>query len=295
MSAPAIQHAPSGRFIRTYLVTWGLLAAVGLTYLVSLAWQVEFRAPPAQQQAAAIDPELGVRVANRALAEIGSVQQTVRSIQSDLGRLKDTVDQRDAQERESQARLSALEEKVTSLAAPSPVAAAAPLPNIINAKQKAAEKSKTPVERKVAEQRATSRIVSVVEGLSPAPAPAADPAPASAPDADAPKLETGSIPAQAPTVTFGEPQVTPARQGFSVQIGAGPSLDALRLTWSRLSERHGALALLQPRFIPPKPGSGTYRLVAGPLASKADAEKVCADMGVGHQGCLPTTAVGQPL
>jgi hypothetical protein len=291
MSAPAIQHAPPGRFIRTYLVVWGLLAAGGLTYLTSLAWQVEFRVPAQEQQAAVVDPELGVRVANRALAEIGSVQQTVRSIQRDLGRLKDTVDQRDEQERGAQARLAALEERVTSLATPSPVAAVAPPSNIINAKQKAAERSKAVTEKRAAEQRATSRIVSVGE----APAPGEDPAPAPAPDAGATKLETGSIPASTPTVTFGQPQVTVARQGYSVQVGAGPSLDALRLTWSKLVERHGALAVLQPRFVAPKPGSGIYRLVAGPLASKADAEKVCADMGVGHQGCLATTAVGQPL
>jgi hypothetical protein len=293
MSAPAIQRAPSGRFSRTYYMVWGLLAAGGLTYLASLGLPIVFPGKPSTQQVAVIDPELGVRVANRALAEVGSVQQTVRAIQSDLGRLKDTVDQREVQERYSQARLSAVEERLTALATP-PVAAEAPVsPHIISPKQKAAEK-KAASEKRAAEQHATARAVSAVEGPSPASPPAADPAPQAA--ADAPKIETGSIPASsAATVTFGEAQVTPARQAYSVQVGAGPSVDALRLTWGTLVERHGALAVLQPRFVAPKPGSGIYRLVAGPLASKADAEKVCADMGVGHQGCLPTTSVGKPL
>jgi hypothetical protein len=289
MSAPAIQRAPSGRFSRTYYMVWGLLAAGGLTYLASLGLPIVLPAKPPAQQVAVIDPELGVRVANRALAEVGSVQQTVRAIQSDLGRLKDTVDQREVQERESQARLSAVEERLTALATPPPVAAEAPQsPHIISPRQKAAEK------KAASEKRVAARTVSAVEGPSPAPSPVADPVPQAA--ADAPKIETGSIPASsAATVTFGEAQVTPARQAYSVQVGAGPSVDALRLTWGTLVERHGALAVLQPRFVAPKPGSGIYRLVAGPLASKADAEKVCQDMGVGHQGCLPTTAVGKPL
>jgi hypothetical protein len=292
MSAPAIQRAPSGRFSRTYYMVWGLLAAGGLTYLASLGLPIVSPGKPPAQQVAAIDPELGVRVANRALAEVGSVQQTVRAIQSDLGRLKDTVDQREVQERESQARLSAVEERLTALATP-PVAAEAPQsPHIISPKQKAAEK-KAASDKRAAEQRAGAHVVPVAEGPSPTPPRATDPAPQAA--ADAPTIETGSIPASAATVTFGEPQVTPVRQAYSVQVAAGPSLDALRLTWNKLTQQHGALAVLQPRFVAPKPGSATYRLVAGPLASKADAEKVCQDMGVGHQGCLPTTSVGKPL
>jgi hypothetical protein len=283
MSAQA--HTQSGRFIRVYLLVWGLAAAGALTYLASLAWQVDSN-PPRQQQAAKpiIDPEQGLRVANKALAEIDNVQHTVGEMQKDLGRLKETIGQRDAQDRESQSRLAALEERVSTLATPSPP----PVAVITgpSAKQKAADKAKA-AEKRASEQRATSRIVTVV----PEPPAAAEP------PAAPPKLETGSIPAAPPAITFGEPEVTPVRQQtYTVQLGAGPSLDALRMSWLALRDQHGsALASLQPRYVAPRNGNGPYRLVAGPLTSKADADKVCADMGLGRDTCFATTALGQPL
>jgi hypothetical protein len=281
MSAQA--HTQSGRFIRVYLLVWGLAAAGALTYLASLAWQVDSN--PAQQQQAAkpvIDPEQGLRVANKALAEIDNVQHTVGEMQKDLGHLKETIGQRDAQDRESQSRLSALEERVSTLATPpSPPVAIITVPS---AKQKAADKAKA-AEKRASEQRATSRIVTV----PPEPPAAAEP------PAAPPKLETGSIPAAPPAITFGEPEVTPVRQ-YTVQLGAGPSLDALRMSWLALRDQHGgALASLQPRYVAPRNGNGPYRLVAGPLTSKADADKVCADMGLGRDTCFATTALGQPL
>jgi hypothetical protein len=283
MSAPATRHGPSGRFAKGYYLIWGLLAAGGLAYLTSFTLQFDLNLAAKGEQTA-VDPALGLRVANQALSEIGSVQQSVSAIRKDLGQLKQTIDHRDAQERESQARLAAVEERLTALATPPPVAAAPasePSPH-----HRTVEKSVAAAEKKAAARRATARVVTVVEGPSPQPALATEP----------PQVETGSIASPQPSVTFGAPKVTAAReQSYSVQVGAGPSLDALRLTWSVLMERHGALALLQPRFVAPRAGSGAYRLVAGPLASKADAERVCADMGVGRQGCLPTTAIGEPL
>ena len=54
------------------------------------------------------------------------------------------------------------------------------------------------------------------------------------------------------------------------------------MSWLALRDQHGdALGSLQPRFVPPRNGNGPYRLVAGPLPSKADADKVCAEMGLG--------------
>jgi len=287
MPAQAVQHAQSGRFIRVYLLTWGLLAAAGLTYLASLAWHVDLRpSPPRQQQAAqpAVDPELGLRVANKALAEIDNVQHTVIEMQKDLGRLKETVGQRDAQDKDAQSRLAALEERVTTLATPPPPPVA--LITVPSTKQKGADKARAAAEKRASEQRATSRIVAI------APEPPAAAQPAAAP----PKLETGSIPAAPPAITFGEPEVTPVRQAYAIQLGAGPSLDALRMNWLALRDQHGdALGSLQPRFVAPRGGSGPYRLVAGPLPTKADADKVCAEMGLGRDTCFATTALGHPL
>jgi hypothetical protein len=291
MSAQAVQQTQSGRFIRVYLLTWGLLAAGGLTYLASVAWQLDLR-PPQQEQVAkpAIDPEQGLRAATKALAEIDNVQHTVIEVQRDLGRLKETVGQRDAQDKDTQSRLAALEEKVSTRATPPPPPVA--IISVPSEKQKSADKAKAAAEKRASEQRATARIVSVVETPKPEQPAAAEPAEA------APKLETGSIPAASPpAITFGAPQVTPAKQQtYAVQLGAGPSLDALRMSWLALRDQHGdALGTLQPRFVAPRGGSGPYRLVAGPLPSKADAEKVCTDMGLGRGACLPTTALGHPL
>jgi|RhiMethySRZTD1v2_1073278.scaffolds.fasta_scaffold11701_7 sporulation related protein len=284
MSAPANSPSPSGRLMRTYYVVWGLLAAGGLGYLASFVPQFDQQVA-AKQERPTIDPEAGMRVATQALSEIGNVRQSVTEIRKDVGQLKRAVDHREAQERESQARLAALEERVTSLAAP-PAVAAAPAPEQ-SSHVRSVEKGVAASEKKAAARRATARVVAEVEGPSAQPAPALP----------APPVETGSIAAPpGVTVAFGTPKVTAVReQHYSVQVGAGPSLDALRLTWSILAERHGALAVLKPRYVAPKAGSSVYRLVAGPLSSKADAEKVCADMGVGRQGCLPTTATGEPL
>ena len=284
MASQAAHRAPSGRFIRAYLLTWGLLAAGGLVYLASLAWHPElFSASP---QVAKADPTL--QAANRALAEVGTVRRTVTEIQSDLSRLKGAIDRREAEDKAAQARLAALEERVTTLAPQQAAAEAVPAPT---ARLRTLEKSKQVVEKgkTVAEPpNAPTRIISVTEAPK-----AATPAPEVKTEEQ--KIETGSIVAPV-EITFGEPEVTPAKQAFAVQLAAGPSLESLRLSWNLLRERHGgALASLQPRFLPPRSEGGPYRLLAGPLPTKADADKICEGLGTGRKGCFSTPYVGQPL
>ena len=111
------------------------------------------------------------------------------------------------------------------------------------------------------------------------------------------QLETGSI-APAEPITFGEPVVTPAAQAtvFGVQLGAHPSLEGLRERWDRLREQHGgSLGALEPRIVPPRSGGGAYRLLAGPFATKAEADRACADIGLSRPGCFATPYVGTPL
>jgi hypothetical protein len=283
MEAQAEHRAPSGRFIRTYLLAWGLLAAGGLAYLASLAWQPELM-PASRPQATVPDP--AVRIANRALAEVGGVRQTVNEIQEDMGRLKTAMERRESEDKAAQARLAALEDRVTTMAAPVQAAAEPTDPparlKSIDKARMAAEKRKTDAET----QRPASRVITVTDHPKTSAAPAER--------TDEPKIETGSI-SPAPTIVFGAPEVTPAQPTFAVQLSAGPSIEALRRTWQELRERHSALDTLQPRFLPPRAEGGRYRLLAGPLPSKAEADKVCAELGTSHKGCFSTAYTGQPL
>jgi hypothetical protein len=233
------------------------------------------------------EPDAGLQAASRALAEVHTVRQTVGQMQRDLGRLKDTVESREAQEKDVATRLTALEDRVSSMPATAAAPAAAP--------KKVAERHRTVVlkgTQESAEPRAPGHIVTVTE----APVASGPPVPLQT----SPRtIETGSIPGA--TVAFGEAVVTPTPRRtrepvFAVQLAAGPSLAALKEGWERLVEKHGSpLASLQPRYVAPKTEGGPYRLVAGPLPSREQADKVCADMGVGRNQCFSTVFAGEPL
>jgi hypothetical protein len=280
MAAQVGHGAPSGRFIRAYLLTWGLLAAGGLTYLASLAWHPELFTP--SQRAAAPDPAL--QAAKDALTQVGTVRRSVTEIQNDLSRLKSSIDQREA---EGKARLTALEDRVTNMAA-APAVSEAPTPAAPTARLRSLDKAKHEKKAAAEPSRAPAHIISVTDQQKTSAAPAAE-------KPDESKIETGSI-AAPPAIVFGEAEVTPVKQTFAVQLAAGPSLDALRLSWSLLRERHGgALASLKPRYLPPRSEGGAYRLLAGPLSSKADADKVCADLAAATKGCYSIAYAGEPL
>lgn len=104
-------------------------------------------------------------------------------------------------------------------------------------------------------------------------------------------LETGSLPpSEPPLITFGPPIVTPA---VGIHLDAAPSLDALRLKWSVLHERHrSALGELQPRFIVTGSGeSPSYLLMAGPISTPDEASRICALLRMRSVPC----SVGGPF
>jgi hypothetical protein len=273
--------ASTGRYIKVYLITWGIMATGGLGYLASLAWQPELLARPPP-----VEADQGLQLANRALGEVGSVRNTLGEVQRDLGQMRESLEQHDAQEKAVELRIAALEERATAM--PAAATAAEPLP-----KAKVADKAKGDKGDKGAD-KAADKPQRPTDGRGAQKNAAAEPP--SAQEATPPGIETGSI--GAPVIVFGEPVVTPIKSApFAVQLAAGPSLDAVRTSWNLLLERHGAaLASLQPRVVQPRPdGNGFYRLVAGPLPSKAEADKVCTDLGLGRPGCFSTAFAGQPL
>lgn len=294
MAASVSTPSRSGRYFKLYMFVWAVAAAAALAYLASLATNPDLSKPFSQQTQA--EPEQSLRLASRALSEVGTVRRTVGDIQRDVGQIKENIDKRETSEKAVQARLAALEEKVTSLSQP-------PVAQVINGpapKTKAVEKNKDKGKANPPE-RSTSRLSRVGE-------------PPQGEEKE-PGVETGSLPPgetpepvpqeqapQSPVVTFGAPVVVPTtiNKGrtttYGIQIGAGGSIEALRGSWGKLVSKHAhALSALEPRYFSPRSEGGKFRLVAGPFTSKEEAEKACADMGIGRAGCFSTTFGGEPL
>jgi hypothetical protein len=47
--------------------------------------------------------------------------------------------------------------------------------------------------------------------------------------------------------------------------------------------------------VAPRAEGGAYRLLAGPVPTKADAERICSELRVGPKGCFATPYAGVPL
>jgi sporulation related protein len=285
MTAHIGQPTRSRRFIKLYLCTWAFLAVGALAYLGILAFPP--LAEPTGPLAGVVKPG-----ESKTLAEVRSVRGSLTEIRKDVNQLQEAVGERVVNEKVVETRLTALEDRVSTIDGPQP----------------STPQSSSPQQPTAAPPGLTTtvpgiRVLETTPRKVNDPRPAADSAPKNQESpaqsvAPAPfvPIETGSIAPKA-EIVFGEAIVIPANQAeFAVQLGAGPSLQALRQSWGQLTERHaGALGALQPRVIAPRSEGGAYRLLAGPVPTKADAERICSELRVGPKGCFATPYAGAPL
>jgi uncharacterized protein len=104
--------------------------------------------------------------------------------------------------------------------------------------------------------------------------------------APAPVVRSRPKPAPAPVVRKAPVAPAPVRAvsgGYRVQLGAFSDVNRAKALWSSLSRNVGSLKGMQPYLV--KAGSIT-RLQAGPLGSKAAAEKLCGQVRSAAQSCL---------
>lgn len=89
----------------------------------------------------------------------------------------------------------------------------------------------------------------------------------------------------------------PERPGpVALHIGGETSLDEARAMWVISSAKAAALAGLEPRVVSTDAlGSRSYRLVAGPIATRAEAAKACAELKAAGIGCRIGGLAGQPF
>jgi hypothetical protein len=292
MAAHIGQPTRSRRFIKVYLASWALLASGALGYLALLTFPSGSAAPP---QLARVEPpksppasptEVTVRqvkttaVKSTEVTSMAEVQGSLTEIRKDVSQLQDAVGERVENEKVVKTRLTALEDRVSTIDPGQPVPG-------------------------TADTMAADRPASGAVGEPPfRPVPDAA-MPASR--APAGSIETGSIvvPSVAPKpavekpreeIVFGEPVVTRANAPeLAVQLATGPSPQALKQSWGQLSEQHAGLSSLQPRVVAPRGKGRNYRLIAGPVATEADATRICSELGAAPQSCFVTRYAGVPL
>lgn len=130
------------------------------------------------------------------------------------------------------------------------------------------------------------------------PTIAIKPAPANA-------IETGSVAAgaaatetksTAESIMFGAPVVTHTANPVGIRLTAGPSVDALRLSWLMMSERYGAdLGGLQPRYVVGNTPAAPYALIAGPFANNDEAQRTCGSLIAKGIPCSVDSYAGNAL
>ncbi len=127
----------------------------------------------------------------------------------------------------------------------------------------------------------------------PSPATAVKATPANAAEVLAPAFETGSV----QNLGAGELPAAKTAKPIGIYIGSGPSVDSLRLSWSLLADRNAeSLRNLEPRYTTGIDSNGlNYGLVAGPLSSAADAQKVCKDLAAKAVTCRVGDFAGEAL
>lgn len=277
MAAHIGQHTRSRRFIKVYLMTWGLLAVGALGYLTMLAFPPQAAAPPPQ---ADLDPAKSGQAVAKVVAEVRSVQGSLSEVRKDVSQLKDAMGERVEKEKVADSRLTALEERVATI---DPV------------QTPPAAKTPDKTARRLPETHTTADILAKTHEKAPPAAPKVDTPPAA-------PIETGSIASQKEVqkeIVFGEAVVTPAappQKNFAVHLAARPSLEELRQSWGELVGRHrSTLAALKPRVVAPRGEGGPYRLLAGPVPSKADADRLCREIGAAPKACFATPYAGAPL
>ncbi len=161
---------------------------------------------------------------------------------------------------------------------PPPLRAPPPPPEFLRAQAEAAAAKLAALEKEKAEQAARAKPVV----FGPATVNRADDADAAGPD---PALATSRAPVLGAAI--------------GVRLATAPSIDALRLQWTLISERYGAqLSGLSPRYVQASANGigSSYELIAGPVPGTIEALEICQGIvRAGGARCIIGDFVGNAL
>ena len=281
MSQPSAQNTNPSKVKSGYLLLWAVLAFAAAGYMATLVLQPDwFAFPTAKHDTTVPESNQGQRAAAKALAEADQLRKRLQTMQDTVSKLHAQIGQLASREELTEARIATLEEQaaVAQIALERAKAAA----------KKPAKRVRTVKPRAKPTVRKAKR--STQAGAVPAKAKVT---PAlTLPRNWLHKIETGSLPT---TIVPPEPPAT----RYAVRLTAGPSPDALRLSWSLLNERHRAvLGALKPRYRSAgtsAPTTSRYQLLAGPFRTAAEARRACQTLQARQVSCQPASFSGNAL
>ncbi len=258
---------PSRRKILTpYVMLWLAIASFALAYLALLGLKPHMFAS-AKNSAAEIDEKIAQtrRDMERGLADLDPLRRSVGEVKMDVENLKVAVEEANVRDRVIMEKVAALE----NAAASAPPATAAP------AQAPAAASATVP----------------------PAPKPKPKPVASNASGAASGGIETGSIERKSVPPAAKPAKAAAKSAPVGVIVATGPTIDALRLNWSILTDRYAdAVRNMQPRYVVNGNASNrVYGLVVGPVASTAAAKSLCQNLQSRGMACQVGTYRGNTL
>jgi hypothetical protein len=246
----AARHSSLGR---GYLVAWSALASVALAYLATLGLRPDLL--PAALGPATLPPGQGTleRAAfggTRSLGDLAGLREAIEETRREVGRVGSAVVALEDHSRIIAGRLASVEDRLET--------APADAGNRPDGTPGQARPGVRPLDGQTVRGEVQEKGAPVTKAAAPPVPPG-----------------------------FGRAVVRPAREPVALQLATGPSLDALRLSWSLLQERHrGQLGRLEPRVVRgTEPGQPAYRLIAGPLTSAGEARRLCSQLKARRAQC----------
>lgn len=287
-----------------YVVVWTMCGAFAIAYLATMVIAPELMEDISRAPVMAGDPQ-SARASIRLAADVGTIKESIAQVQLELAKLKTDVASHGERERALNAHLSALEQRLaggerqtieTAQPAPAPEPPAAVPPQNAMAPQPAIP-PEMQIEAPVPALELPGQGQAQVQEPPP-PQPAqpklinANAATARTPAATA----TGSIAPQAAAPAFTTAIIKPPKP-LGVHLSTGASIDSLRLSWSLLADRHAdALKNLEARYVATgDEANPNFDLVAGPIKSKAEAQKVCKALAAKNVPCRIRDFAGAAL
>ena len=261
---------PNGRM---YFIGWAIAATVALVYLATLALRPDLIVAHAIGRPHDLEGNEGDRfLARNSSAITSDVAQA--PIEAAIESLKVSLKASEERERSLHARIAALEARVSD----------APLSVRTNAGEGAAGQGSP--QPSLIEGRVED--VALAQPAKLPPPPPVKPKAALPPAAAAPNVAQ-ALPGT--VIANTEPQ-----KSYGIALASGPSLEALRLSWSLLSDRHkAALAQLDARYLIQTDPAAPYQLVAGPFPTSAKAQQVCAVLQARKAVCKVSDFGGNAL